>query len=293
MKKTYKNIVVLVSLIILLVGYFINSKLVIYNILDYSKLFLTKLFPVSFLFFIMSTLIINYGLIEVISYYLNINSSSLFVFILSMISGFPSGAKYSKDLLLTKRINTEEANQIIKFSHFPNPLFVLGSVSTILNNSLSFKILIAIYLSNLIIFLFNKKTNTIELSNKETNSFSQELSKAIRESLQTIIIIYGTSVFFYLIVTIITKYIYFNTYFFIFINGLFDLTKGVFSTTLISNINIRTLFILFFISFGGISIHMQVKSILIDTSISYYEFLKGRIIGTILAFIILFILLLF
>ena len=293
MKKTYKNIVVLVSLIILLVGYFINSKLVIYNILDYSKLFLTKLFPVSFLFFIMSTLIINYGLIEVISYYLNINSSSLFVFILSMISGFPSGAKYSKDLLLTKRINTKEANQIIKFSHFPNPLFVFGSVSTILNNSLSLKILIAIYLSNLIIFLFNKKTSSIKLDNKEINSFSQELSKAIKESLHTIILIYGTSVFFYLIVALITKYIYLNTYFYIFINGLFDLTKGVFSTTLISNINIRTLFILFFISFGGISIHMQVKSILLDTSISYCEFLKGRIIGTILAFIILFILLLF
>ena len=104
--------------------------------------FLTKFFPVSFIFFTISSLLINNGLIETIYKYFHINSTKLYVLILSLISGFPSGAKYTKDLLDKKLITSIEANQIIMFSHFPNPLFILGSVSSILKSkTLAYKIL--------------------------------------------------------------------------------------------------------------------------------------------------------
>lgn len=82
MKKTYRSILLLVTLITILLLYLVNAQFIITNIINYSKLFLTKLFPVSFLFFIISNLLIEYGLIELISYYLKINISKYYIFFL-------------------------------------------------------------------------------------------------------------------------------------------------------------------------------------------------------------------
>ena len=59
MRKNYKTIILLVSLTILLIVYFINSEYIIKCFLEYNKLFYTKLFPVSFIFFIFSTILIE------------------------------------------------------------------------------------------------------------------------------------------------------------------------------------------------------------------------------------------
>lgn len=281
MKKTYKTITLLVSLITLLVVYFFNSKYIIKCFLEYNELFYNKLFPVSFIFFIFSTILIEYKVLDIIP----ININSIYIYLLSLISGFPSGAKYTKELLDNNSITKDEAINLLLFSHFPNPLFILGSISSILDKNICLKLLLSIIISNFIILIFTKKHKKEKSIINFPNSFSYVLKVAIYKSIKTIILIYGTSVFFYLISCIITKYISFNPYFYILISGLFDLTKGVFSTTIINNTTIRAIFILIFISFGSISIHMQVKSILEDTLL-YKSFIKGRIIGTILACII-------
>lgn len=281
MRKTYKTIILLVSLITLLVIYFFNSEYIIKCFLDYNELFYTKLFPVSFIFFILSTILIEYKILDIIP----ININSIYVYLLSFISGFPSGAKYTKELLNNDNITKKEASTLLLFSHFPNPLFVLGPISLVLNKKICIKLLLSIILSNLLILLFTKKHKKKNNSIIYPNSFSNVLKKSIYKSIKTIILIYGTSIFFYLISSIIIKYFTFNPYYYVLLSGTFDLTKGIFSTTIINDIIIRSIFILIFISFGSISIHMQVKSILEDTSL-YKSFIKGRIIGTILAIII-------
>jgi len=294
MKKSYKkNVAVIVFLVVLLMLYVVSAEVVIASIIDYSILFLTKLFPVSLIFFIFSNLLIEYGLIQLCSYYFNVNTSSLYVLIISMISGFPSGAKYTKELYNKGLIDLDEANNIIMYSHFPNPLFVLGSVLIVLNDkSLCVKLLISLILSNIIIFMFTKRSKKINFDNCiPCKNFSLVLGKSVTNAFDTLLLIYGTSLFFYLIATVITKYVFLGNNGFILLNGFFDLTKGVFSTTLIGNVYIRLIYILLFISFGGLSIHMQVKSILADTPIRYKYFFKGRIVGTILALIILLLLL--
>ena len=67
MKKNYKNILILIILLLILIYYLFNNNLIINNVLDYSKLFLTRLFPVSFIFYIIIGLLIDYGIIEFMS----------------------------------------------------------------------------------------------------------------------------------------------------------------------------------------------------------------------------------
>ena len=293
MNKTYKSILILVTLLILLILYLFNSTYIINCILDYSLLFITKLFPVSFLFIIISSLLLDFGFIKYIERVIHIKSSNIFLFLTSMISGFPSGSIYTKNLLDGKYINIDIANKYIMFSHFPNPLFILGSVNLILDDSyLALSILFSIIISNLIIMLFVSKNNNYSTNYIISNSFSDSLLKSIHNAFDVIITIYGTSLFFYLVSCIICKYINIDGFKYIFISGLFDLTNGVFSTISISNNIIRCLFIILFTCFGSLSIHMQTCSILSDTDIKYIYFIKGRVISLIITYIFFFLFLL-
>ena len=282
MKKTLNTIVILVTLLLFIL-YLLNSNFIIKSFLDYTDIFITKLAPFTFLNILLISILIDYNLLDL----LPIKNSGLYVFCLSLLSGFPSGAIYTKEMFEKGLIDKNTSNNILTYSHFPNLLFMFGTVNLIINDiSICIKIFISVFISNFIIYLFSNKSiyNNKMINN---NSFSNILSKNINKSFKNIILIYGISIFFYLISCIIFKYISFNTYSYVFISGIFDLLKGIFTISLINN-DIKYFFVLFFISFGGISIHMQVKSI-INNKLSYKYFFIGRIISTIISFFIFFI----
>ena len=52
------------------------------------------------------------------------------------------------------------------------------------------------------------------------------------------------------------------------------------------NSSFKELLAILFISFGGLSIHTQVKCILDEENISYKYFLKGRIMQTLIALLL-------
>ena len=223
MKKNKKSNIILVTLICLMILYIINSTLITKNILIYTKLFFEKLFPASFLFFTFSSLLIDYNIIEKISNTLKINGANFYVIAMSLISGFPSGSKYTKDLLEKNLITEKNANYLIKFTHFPNPIFILGPVSLLFpNKTYALKILVCIIFANFIIALINrpKEKNTLPIKRNKTTSFAKVLPEAILSSCKTLIIIYGTSIFFYLIITMINHYINLPLQEYVLINGI-------------------------------------------------------------------------
>ena len=288
MKKTYQRIIIITFLLTLLILYTINSTLIIKSIIDYTNLFITKLFPTNFIFFMLSTILIDQGLIELINNKLKLNGSIFYVTIMSILSGIPSGSKYTKDLLEKDLISTKTANYLLAFTHFPNPMFVLNTVTILLNKTLALKILICLILSNLIIALIFKppKKEVIIINDSPPKDFSESLSKAIIDSLKVILIIYGTSVFFYLITVIINKYLTLNVLSHVLLNGIFDLTKGLFSISLLSNKLLKSLLIIIFFSFGSLSIHIQIKSIITNTSLKYKYFILGRLLQILFATIL-------
>ncbi len=288
MKKTYQRIIIITFLLTLLILYTINSTLVIKSILDYTNLFITKLFPTNFVFFMLSTILIDQGLIELINNKLKLNGSIFYVTIMSILSGIPSGSKYTKDLLEKDLISTKTANYLLAFTHFPNPMFVLNTVTILLNKTIALKILISLIISNLIIALIFKpsKKEVITINDSPSKDFSESLYKAIIDSLKVILIIYGTSVFFYLITVIINKYLTLNVLSHVLLNGIFDLTKGLFSISLLSNKLLKSLLIIIFFSFGSLSIHIQIKSIITNTSLKYKYFILGRLLQILFATIL-------
>ncbi len=287
MKKKYKNILLLVILLCFLTLNMLSIDTIVLKIWEYTELFIKRIFPVSFIFITLSNLLIEYNFIQLLQRIFRIKSPYIYIFILSLISGFPAGAIYIKEMIEKEYISTEDANRIIMFCHFPNPLFVINSVGSILNSkTLSIYILISIITSNFAIMLFSinkKKCSYIPFNN--IDSFSNSLSKTIINSIKTIILIYGISLFFFLI-SVVINCLFHNTFIYIFINGLFDLTYGVYSMSLLNNNFIKGLIILIIISIGPFSIHFQTKSILANTSVNYKNYLFGRFIGCIISILI-------
>lgn len=285
-----KNKLIQVVIFVIFLSLIINPHLITSEILEALKVFIYTLFPSIFPFFLISDLLINYNFCNTLNKYFSkisnflfhTSNASNFVIIMSIFSGFPSGAKYIKTLLNKGLLNINQANYLITFTHFANPLFILAVSSHLFNNSkIGYLIIISHIIANIIIAIIirpKEKEKIQQLQLNEIEPFSVNLANSIKSSLNLLTLILGNTCFFFIITKLITTYFNLGTLPTIFINGFFDMTKGIQSISLLSSPNLfKGILILTFICFGGINVHMQVLDIINKTKIKYRNFLLGRI----------------
>ena len=297
MKKTLTFIVFITSIFLIL----LNSYEIMEGIKFSFYICINNLFPSLIPFMLLSNILIKYNFVsEVNDLFGNlmklfkVNKNASFVFIMSILSGSPSNAKYIKDLLDNKLININDAKKCLKFCHFTTPVLVIGTRGyTFLNNKkLGLIILISHFLSSIIIGLFNKKDkeiyNDFNIINNKSN-FIIILKESIFITINNLFLILGIITTTIIITTIINNIININNNF-KFIYGLIEITQGL-KYLSISNLNIelKTIISSFLISFGGICIHIQVLSILDNKKIRYFPYFMSRIIHGILSSIITFL----
>ena len=285
MTKNCKSILLLVSLFSLLLLFLSHSEMVVDEIISYTRLFYFNVFPTSFLFLLISYLLIENHLFFYLQHFLP--NKNLYFFILSILSGYPAGAIYIKESYIRGEIDLEEANQFIRFAHAPNPLFVIYHCHQLFKDSFMPYLFYGIILiSQFILYLFTPKKKSFFSSSVSSVSFSQTFQNAFMKTVHTILIIYGTSVFFYILSSFLTHYFSFSNTLYVFLCGVFDIMNGIHSSYIIQNLYLRMILLYFFIVFGSIPIHIQIKSILADTSISYHSFIKGRFISLLLCILL-------
>ncbi|HPF83533.1 MAG TPA: hypothetical protein PLV83_05170 [Bacilli bacterium] len=302
MKKRILNTSLIIILMLMCYELLIKSSEIKTSILLSFDLWKNNLFPYLFPFFIISDLLINLNFIYYLNKYLKnimyklfrINCYSSFVFFMSIISGIPSNAKYINTLIKNRQMTSKDANKIILFTHFCNPLFILGFIGSILNKKISIMILFSHYITNIIIGLFTRNYNKNDLVkfniNKTTNNPLKIISSSIINSINTLLLILGVISFFSIVTTIINNNIS-SPLIKAIICSIFEITQGINNINILNiSLKMKAIIITFIISFGGLSSHMQVMSILEDNNISYLKYLISRIIHAILASIILYFL---
>ena len=291
----------------------------ILNAVNFSfNIWKENVFPSLFPFFVLSELLINYGFIELVGEifkpFMNkvfkVKGVGAFALIMSLISGFPSSAKYIKELYNKKLINEFEATKLLMFTHFSNPLFILGTISLLFlnNKEVGLLILICHYLGNFIIGIIfrnyypsteeNKnisiKKVLTEISNnriKNNKKFGEIITTALLNSINTLILILGVITMFLVITTIIDNNINLNSFHQSILNGFVEMTQGLKYVSLEEiPLKLKCILSTMIISFGGLSVHMQIISILSDTKINYLPFLTARIIHAIISSLLMFFL---
>lgn len=287
-KKDYSNFIILI-LILLLGVILLKPSFVMQEVIMAMNAFITKYFPAVFPIYIITDLLINYHfplkLAKKLQFFckkvFHCDGNALFVILMSMISGFPSGAKYTRKMLDDGMISLNTANYLITFTHFSNPLFILGTCFLITKNrALTVAILICHFLANgIIAFVIRpKKLEESERLNLKSVPlpFVKALSNSIYSTFQLMFLILGTSILFFILSGILSFSLKGAPYSYL-LTGILELTKGILALPPSLSLFMKGSIILLFLSFGSLSIHMQVLSILKDTNIQYRNFLLGRI----------------
>ena len=245
----------------------------------------------------------------------NVPGIGAYALFMGIISGYPVGAKIVTNFRNNNQCTKEEAERLITFTNNTGPLFILGTVGITLfyDSSIGILLLVTHILACIsvgIIFRFwkTKKKEKRNIDTLETsvtfNTLGEVLSKSILSAINSIILIGGFIVLFGIVLSILQRTYILDLFNVIFIplfdmlnistefiipilTGFLELTNGVTAISSIAskNLAINVITCAFLLGFGGISIMLQVLSIISKSDISIKPYLLGKLLhGTIAAF---------
>ena len=236
---------------------------------------------------------------------------------MGIISGYPVGAKIASSFREKNICSKEECERLLSFTNNSGPLFIVGTVGISMfgNSTIGVLLFITHLLASFSVgFIFRfwkyrKKTDFLNVKksgfdNKTVslNNLGEVISKSITSSISTILLIGGFIVVFSALISIlnasgVTNFIiYLLTPFFRILNidisfisglftGLFEITNGIniISSINVKNISLNIIFTAFLLGFGGISVMLQVLSIISKTDLSAKPYIIGKLLHASLA----------
>ena len=334
-KMSLPKILLLIIILISLVGIILNPALSLDSAKSGLSIWFTIVIPSLLPFFIISEILIQIGFVDFIGKLLeplmkplfNLPGEAAFPITMSLISGYPVGVKLTSRLREEALISKNEGNRLISFTSTSGPLFMLGAVSIgmLKDPALAPLILIPHYLSFLILgvlssffprrekITFAKNKNSIfqDLKYiyldwlKTKKSIGSLISKSVKESMDTIILIGGLIVFYSVLVEIIFDMTLVNRFLHNlsgilslnydivkgFFSGIFEVTigcKNVASSS--SSLMSKILAINFLIGWSGLSIHSQAFSFINNTDLNGKRYIISKFFHGIFSTIITYIL---
>lgn len=280
-------------------------------------LFATAVLPALFPFMFLTKLLTDLGVVDKIAQFFNKPFAKLFkvpglafyVLMLSMLCGYPVGAKVLSDLCEKGAISREEANNMIPFCTSCGPLFVVGSVGVgmFANKKLGFAVfgicILAAILTCFVFGIFAKKPQKLSASSAaKPTAFNEMLSKSMTDSCFSILLVGGYIALFYLLIDILMQFGILlpfeaatNWLFGLFkidksytkgtVAGIFEMTRGCFEISKTAGSK-SLVFLCAIISFSGISIIMQSLCFLTKAKLSGGKFLLVKFVQSVFAILI-------
>jgi sporulation integral membrane protein YlbJ len=164
MNKAYvKTFIMSASAIIIAVSIIIYPKDTYMASVNGLKLWWDVVFPSLMPFFILSEVLMGFGVVHLIGVLFEplmrplfrVPGSGGFVWAMGISSGFPAGAKLTARLWHQKQITTLEAERLVSFTNCSNPLFMFSAIAVGFFHNAALGIVLAVshYLGNLFVGL--------------------------------------------------------------------------------------------------------------------------------------------
>ncbi len=311
-KKLKSNKIIILLLVMVCVIFILNPVVYAKSSLNAISVWAFKLLPNLFPFFILTRLIVNLSspkqnFMDKFFYKMYHTKNAAGVHFLSVISGYPMGAKLICDMYDMNRIDKAEAQKMLSFCSVSGPMFMIGSVGVSILGS--YKAGVVILIANIIASLINgfiyrgKKTNDNNLKYETKEKRGDLLYDSVYSSMQAILMVGGFIVLSFLIIDVLvnlnvlnlltnaicsifnckTNYpVVFST-----LKGLIEMTRGIID---LSGLNIalslKTIISSGLIAFGGVSIFMQSISFLTNLKIGFKTMFVQKLTQALLCIII-------
>ncbi|MCK9574876.1 MAG: hypothetical protein M0R51_02735 [Clostridia bacterium] len=323
MKKI--NIFLSILIIFIIALFIFNPQVYSLSVLKGILLWATALLPTLFPFFFLTKILTELGAVNILANYLsritkklfNVGGIAGYVYIMSIISGYPVGAKLTAELYEHNLISKEEAARIVTFTSTSGPLFIIGTVGIgmFLSRTAGIIILCSHFLGAIINGLIYRNykykkalaDSKFEPVQKNLNTI---LSESIYNSIISILIVGGYVAIFYMLIDMLNNsnlllpFKNISAYLLnIFkkspafseglVNGIIEITRGCYDLSSLKAVSLSlcTITATFIISWGGLSIHMQALTFLCKCKINigfyFLQKLTHAICSTIICILIL------
>ena len=313
-----RKLILILVITIILGAIVINPEVYITSCLNGIMVWATVVLPALLPFMFFTKTLTELGVADILASkfklfpkIFKVPSLAIYVFILSILSGYPVGAKIVADLYESGAISKEEAYKITTFTSNSGPMFILGSVGIGMLTSRKLGIIILIShilgaLINGLIYRNHKEKNT-EINKKIIEKNNLSIGDLMWNTVHSVLIIGGFIALFFVIIEIINNLNIFSpisnlfskifncdaNIFTAIFNGIFEITRGCLD---ISKLGLSELIsgtlCTFIISFGGLATTMQALVFLKKFDMRFSFFIKQKITHAIFASVISFILLL-
>lgn len=312
-------ITIICSLIILQI--ILSPNICIKYTISGAKLFFNAVFPSLFPFLVVINIIIGYDGIHIYSKLLGniickplkLSKECNFALLISVLCGYPLGARYTCDLYEKDLIDLDTCERLLNIASNSSPLFIVGSVGA--SMMLSAEIGYILLLSNLLSCIFMgliipSKNSLYKIKNKNNNLYKRPVTNlnigiifknSIEDSLKNSLNIGG----FIVVFSVITGIIKDNALFHIVINkfsliigvssnfieglllGLLEVTNGCYLiASSNSNLYVKLPVLSFLIAFSGLSIISQVYSYTYKHHVSMKKYMVRKFIQGIISSIL-------
>lgn len=237
----------------------------------------------------------------------NNNDLSLYIFLMSIISGYPVGAKLLSELYQNGQISQDEAHRLLPLASNCGPMFILGSLTSMMNgNSKIGKIvLLSHILSSIILALFFRKKSVKNDEKTQKNMVlgqkkeKLDINKTMYDTIISVFMVGGYIALCYTLLELIgglgvvkmlgdiLSRIFGTRAIGGVMKGLVEMTSGCIEITALNlSPTLLTCLLSMLVTFGGLSIHLQSNIFLSKAKIKYGYFLKIKIFQSIIAILL-------
>lgn len=240
--KHSKKIAALIILL-LMCAVLINPERYLSSVKDGVILFWAAVLPALFPFFFFTRMLTGLGFPETIGkffekpvkFLFHTPPISAYIFFMSVLSGYPIGAKLISEFYKNGVINTEESKKIIAFSSTSAPLFVIGTLGVFMLDNVSYGVIILFshYLSAIVTGLVFCNVRRLKATKSDVKPRVKPLpdnviGDSINDSVLSVLSVGGLIAIFSLVIDVLYDLKFFD----LFGNysplavGFFEMTRG-------------------------------------------------------------------
>ena len=290
-------IVILWMLSLFVLFYFLRSpstaKNAVKSALDVCAV---GLIPSLFPFVVLVSIINSSGLSQRISKIVGvplgvifgISESASSAIILGALGGFPIGAVCTRELYTSAEITKSDAERLITFTNNASPAFCIGVVGASFFGDTAFgvRLYLCQMISGVTVGILQRKkvcAQSVSKNGTEHIDLARTVTAAISNGALTMLTICAFAVFFAVVGDALCTTVrhYFGDMFATLVGATCEITLGARTSVTLGG-NISRILCAFAVGWSGISVHMQVSSILADTKISMRRYYLCKLMQGIL-----------
>lgn len=274
--KKIKNIFLILATGVSFVLLLKNPKAVSFGAVKGLMMCGEIIIPSLFIFSVIGIFVVSSNCTKILTAFISpftklffgLNGEAFIVFLVSLFSGYPVGAKLINDMVENKKLNGKDANKMLAYCINAGPGFIILAIGEKIFHSKTLgHVLFASHLiSSLILALFLRGKKEKESPQNVANvSLSDSFVTSVNAAAQSMINICAFVILFSVLFEIFSQY---NLKFFL---PFFEVTNGIILTK-------NLFFASFLLGFGGISVQLQIFSLVKSFKIDKMKFLIFRII---------------